>query len=159
MKQAERLQINFTGKCKEFEHFSSFNDEVVSLLRQSAPARTLIVVDYGYGLKTPHLVQDHLNLTGNNPLTGPNHPCGERFPVISNVYLRDNSLDLPYAIAAGLKAGIIPDADDLELTHSLGADCYSYNLIPTVLVAAHTGWKVLAIVIPEGYNQINELKI
>ncbi len=152
LKGAER--IDFTGALKDFRAFPEFSDDVVSLLRGTDSRDTVVVVDIGYALEKPipQLVVDHLNLTGYNPLVGPNNPIGERFPAVTCIYITDNKLlpQLPSAVAAGVKNRIVPSADEIELIKSLGADFYCYNLVPTMIVAAHAGWKVLGIVCPPG---------
>ncbi len=148
LKQA--LRIDFTGKLGGFKQFRSFGPDIVSLIRTPSEAQTLIVIDYGYGIKAPHLVRDHLNLTGTNPLIGPNDPCGERFPSVNDIYVVDDSVAC--GIAAGLKPGIKPSGDDVALMESLGADFYCFNLVPTMIVAAHSRYRVLAILVPEGFD-------
>lgn len=144
--------VDFTGKLDGFKHMSGFGDEFVRLVRSGSPPRSLVIVDRGVWMKEaqPLTVKDHLNLTGSNPLIGPNHPAGERFPVVQGVYVTDCLPALGQGIAAGLKAGLVPTGDDIALLRSLGADCCCYNLVPSMLIAAHAGLKVLGIVVGEG---------
>jgi purine-nucleoside phosphorylase len=100
--------------------------------------------------EAPHVVRDHLNLTGTNPLVGPNDPCGERFPSVNDVYITDLCPNLPRGVAAGLVGGVFPTREEMEFLRSLGADFCCYNLVPTMIVAAHAGLKVLGLVVPEG---------
>ncbi len=167
-------RIDFTGALPGFISFPQFNADTTSLLRDKEhESKILVVVDRAYGLKQvePHIVHDHLNFSGDNPLVGPNPACGDRFPVINNIYLtaeqtlspnrtlplRDPFMSLPTAVAAGLKVGVVPNDRELEVIASLGADCYCYNLVPTMLVAAHAGFKVLGILLPEGQELSEEL--
>lgn len=152
MSLTEAVKIDFGGKTPGFQAFARFSEDVVKLLRKPAQNKLLIMVDRGYGFKTavPQVVTDHLNLTGDNPLVGPNDPVGERFPSVNALYLTNCMPGVPGGVVAGLKAGIKPTVEELELIHSLGGDFYSYNLVPAAIVAAHAGWKVLGIVIPEG---------
>jgi len=159
--------FDFTGTIKEGQ-FSRFGNEVIEILRQSPPPKLAIVLDtaFGWQHKTPAMVRDHINLSGYNPLIGPNHPIGERFPVIQGIYNADDAerLALETVVVAGLKHGRRLSSDDAEFMHVLGADCYCFNVVPTMLVAAHAGCKVLAIVGPDNHTwqaeiaaKINEL--
>ncbi|MBK9201053.1 MAG: hypothetical protein IPP57_28620 [Candidatus Obscuribacter sp.] len=166
MKLRYAKRIDFTGQVKEFAQEAAFGESVIKMLRDKGKAEVAIVIDRAYGLKddTPYLISDHLNLSGNNPLVGPNDAIGQRFPVVNNIYLDANdtmdqeetwSLGNPlgkmqYAIAAGLHPGVTPTAAELEFIHKLGAKLYCYNLVPTMIVAAHAGLKVVGVALPEG---------
>ena len=148
--------IDFTGSVPGFEHHTSFDQNVVKLLRNGSSSKTLVVIDSGVmmpGVK-PYVVSDQVNLTGTNPLIGPNDSRGERFPVVNGVYVsrfEDLPLSaLPRGVAGGLKHGVVPTPHESEKLRSLGIDFCCYNLVPTMLVAAHAGWKVVALVVPRG---------
>src|SRR5262249_41903397 len=120
-------------------------------------SKQLILIDWMQGIGTgveAVLVRDHLNLTGSNPLTGPNHPCGERFTKVNDVYITDSIPTLKPIVAAGLKAKVVPYTDEEKLLKSIGADCWCYNLVPTVLVAAHAGFKVLGILLSQSTGKL-----
>lgn len=144
--------IDFTREAEGFLQLKSFGDRVISFVREGKGSQVLVVVDRGYMMRnaTPHVVRDHLNLTGTNPLVGPNDPCGERFPSVNGVYVTDLCPQLPRGVAAGLKPGVFPTREEMDFLSSLGADFCCYNLVPTMIVAAHAGFKVLGIVAPEG---------
>src|SRR5277367_3583649 len=126
LKEAKR--IDFTGTVAGCEQFQSYGDQVVSFIRNSRGPKILLVIDRGFafGKAVPHVVRDHLNLTGFNPLVGPNDSCGERFPAVNDIYLTDLLPGVPLAVAAGLKPGTVPSDDELALIRSLGADVYCY---------------------------------
>ncbi|HEY9713583.1 MAG TPA: hypothetical protein V6C72_08930 [Chroococcales cyanobacterium] len=146
--------IDFTGKLKGAEQHDAYSTEVAKSLRSAAGNKVVVVVDNGFGFEQEraHLVFDHLNFLGDNPLCGPNDPCGERFPVVNEIYLtewHEGALGkLPQGVLGGLKNGIKPDASEEKLARDLGAEFFSYNLVPTMIVAAHAGYKMVGIVIP-----------
>ena len=149
------LKIDFTGQIPDFHQFSKFGEDVTGVVRKGTSANRMVVVDWAVSprLKEPVVITDHLNLAGWTPLVGPNHPCGKRFPVVNDIYV--DHVDgirpqLKTAVAAGLRHGIRPAQDDLEMIGNLGADVCCYNLVPTMIVAAHAGYKVLALLLPEG---------
>ena len=155
MDLAKAKIFDFTGASGNGSGYKEFDATVAEELRKPVEEKVAIVIDYGWGFKTsaPHLVLDHLNLSGNNPLRGPNNPVGDRFPVVNGIYITDCDLDvlqsLKTGIVAGLRHGQKASASELEFLYSVGAGFYSYNVVPTMLVAAHAGWKVLAVVGPD----------
>ena len=166
----QAIRIDYTGSAPGFHQFDGYSDKVAELIRASrasiSDGKTLVVIDRGFNLPDdkPCIVTDHLNFTGDNPLVGPNPDCGERFPVVNDVYLELHQTTSPNktlplknplsraltGIAAGIKSGVEPAAAELEKMSSLGADFYCYNVVPTMLVAAHAGYKVFALALPEG---------
>lgn len=165
MKVEEARAIDFTGQIPGFRQFKEFDDTVVRFLRNGDACHSLVVVDWGRGMEghDPAIVGDHLNLTGWSPLVGPNDPVGPRFPVVNDVYDTDfrsgerKAPRLKQVVVAGLKNGVKPSDADVKLIKSLGADVYCYNVVPTMITAAHAGLKVLAILVPEGAKPSDEL--
>jgi purine-nucleoside phosphorylase len=147
--------IDFTGKVAGAQHFENFSDQVTKAIRNHAGAKVAVVIDSGFGFaaEAPHLVADHINLTGSNPLIGPNDACGERFPVVNNIYLTEPMPGkilpaIKRGVLGGLKHGCAPSAEEMSKLKTLGAEFFSYNLAQTMIVAAHSGWKVIGIVVP-----------
>jgi hypothetical protein len=159
-------RIDFTGEVEGFDKFDQFGPQVIDLIRTAGRGEVVIVVDRGYGFagghNQPQIIVDHLNLTGDNPLVGPNNPIGQRFPVVNDIYLSAiDTMDqdetwsignplgkLRNGIAAGVKHGLSLNHEDLSTVHKMGAGLYCYNLVPAMIVAAHAGHKVLGLVVP-----------
>jgi len=149
--------FDFSGLFPEYDQHSQFGKDVIANLRKSAnydQGETVLIIDEGFGLnERPFaLVNDHINLTGSSPLMGPNDHKGPRFPVINHVYTcldRDGSprKDIYQGVAAGLNPSCKPGKNDVEFMTKVGVDFWSYNLVPSMLVAAHAGWKVLALLV------------
>ena len=165
MKLRFARKVDFTGTIPGFTQFSEFGPEVAALVRDKGKAEVLIVVDHAFGMQhDASIVLDHLNLSGDNPLVGPNNSIGPRFPVVNNIYVSAaDTIDqeetwsvgnplgqLHNGIAAGVRAGLQLTDDDFELVKKFGAHFYCWNLVPTMLIAAHAGLKVLALVVPPG---------
>ena len=165
MKLRHAKKIDFTGTLANFAQFPAYGVDVAKLIRDRGREEAIIVVDHAFGMQYDAcLVVDHLNLTGDNPLVGPNDPIGQRFPVVNNIYVpAADTIDqeetwamgnplgqLHNGIAAGVKTGLRLADEEFQLVKKLGAHFYCWNLVPTMLVAAHAGLRVLAIVIPEG---------
>ena len=168
------MVIDFTGKVESVHQSQSFDEQLMQDVRGFAADNedaVFVLVDTGFGgnLSEVSVIADHLNLTGDNPLAGPNHPIGERFPVVNNVYCSLNelkdSLGLEGAngssstgiIVAGVKPGVVPTDEEIALISKLGADFYCYNLVPAALVAAHARKKVGAILVSPKMKQVKNI--
>lgn len=103
------------------------------------------------------IIADHINLTGQNPLLGPNEDSwGQRFPDMSGAY--DSSLiDLSVSVAEssdiaiqkGIYAGLLgPSLEtpaEIRFLNTIGADAVGLSTIMEVIAAAHAGMKILGL--------------
>lgn len=103
------------------------------------------------------IVKDHINLSGINPLAGPNdESVGPRFPDMSHAY--DPELRAMLAVAAreagvAVRTGIYlytlgPNFEtpaEVRMFAALGADVVGMSTVPECLVASHCGMKVAAL--------------
>jgi hypothetical protein len=145
------LLLDFTGSAPGFKALEKFDERFAELIRGEGKPQAVVVVDKAVGIPVngPVVVRDHLNFTGYSPLCGPNHPCGERFPVVQGIYVEDALPELPHLVAAGLVHGAKLTADDVEVVKKLGAETACYNLVPAMLIAAHARCKVLGVLVPD----------
>jgi purine-nucleoside phosphorylase len=103
------------------------------------------------------LIQDHINLTSQNPLIGPNDAeFGERFPDMSEAYSH-KLIALAKGVAAkeqvnvveGVYAGMLgPSYEtpaEIKFLGMIGADAVGMSTVPEVIVARHSGLDVLGI--------------
>lgn len=151
--------VDFTGKHKGFKHMKQFGQEFIDLVRNCKDgSRAVVILDTAIGGRytSPLVVKDHINLSGDNPLTGPNHPLGQRFPIVQGIYFTDCLKGANTGVAAGLCPGVKPTGEEQQALKEIGVDICSYNLVPSMLVAAHAGWKVLGVLIPEGATLSDE---
>jgi purine-nucleoside phosphorylase len=103
------------------------------------------------------LVTDHINLTGRNPLVGPNlDEFGPRFPDMSNVYpdelldlAREQALRSGILLREGVYVGILgPSLETPAETRFLrmaGADAVGMSTVSEAIVGVHCGMKIMAI--------------
>lgn len=104
------------------------------------------------------LVTDHINLTGRNPLIGPNlDEYGPRFPDMSRVYDPD-LIDL--AKSQALKAGIhlnqgvyvgltgpsLETPAETRFLRIIGADAVGMSTVAEVIAGVHCGLRIMVIV-------------
>ena len=103
------------------------------------------------------MVDDHLNLLGDNPLIGPNlHELGPRFPDMSEPYdralqalARQVGREEGVPLASGVYAAV-PDTNllgsaEYSMLRRLGADLVGTDLVGEAIVARHMGMRVLAL--------------
>jgi purine nucleoside phosphorylase len=144
--------VDYTGSYKGFQHLKQFGNDFVDLVRKCKDgAKAVVVIDKAIdsNVKAPLLVRDHINLSGDNPLLGPNDPIGQRFPVVQEIYYYDLPSGLASGVIAGLAPQVVPTSNDQKNLKEIGVDACSYNMVSSMLIAAHAGWKVLGIVVPE----------
>ncbi len=103
------------------------------------------------------LVTDHLNLSGSNPLHGPNDEAvGPRFPDMSAAYspalraaLKAAATALGIPLAEGVYAMVAgPSYEtpaEVRMLRLLGADCVGMSTVPEVIAAVHHGVPVVAL--------------
>jgi purine-nucleoside phosphorylase len=114
-----------------------------------------INVEYGQGALV--ILRDHINLQGQNPLTGANDErFGPRFPDMSYTYskrYREIALEeagrLAIAPREGVYAGLAgPSYEtpaEIRYLRGIGADLVGMSTVPEAIVARHMGMNVLAI--------------
>jgi purine-nucleoside phosphorylase len=102
-------------------------------------------------------ITDHINLTGQNPLVGPNEEAlGPRFPDVSQAYDPRLALALEEAAQAArqaLRAGVYlmmtgPSYEtpaEIRMARVLGADAVGMSTVPEVIAAAQMGVPVCGI--------------
>lgn len=103
------------------------------------------------------LITDHINMTGVNPLSGPNLSAfGPRFPDMTEAYdaamriialevAREKGIGLREGIYAGLPGPSYETPAEIRMCRALGADAVGMSTIPEVIVANHMGMRVLGI--------------
>jgi inosine/guanosine/xanthosine phosphorylase family protein len=103
------------------------------------------------------IVSDHINMSGQNPLIGPNDPkIGPRFPDMSRAYDPDLRAKLRAAAsAAGVSVteGVYvytlgPNFEtpaEIRMFAALGANAVGMSTVPECLAAVHCGMKVVAL--------------
>ncbi len=103
------------------------------------------------------VLTDHINMTGHNPLTGPNvEAWGPRFPDMSQVYcpaLREKAMQAALRCGQRLEQGVyvavagpsLETPAETRMLRILGADAVGMSTVPEAIVARHMGMRVLGI--------------
>ena len=105
------------------------------------------------------LVKDHINLLGTNPLIGPNDDqLGPRFPDMFNAYdkvlleiasqvAEANKIKTYRAVYAAMTGPSLETPAEYRMIRIIGADVVGMSTVPEVIVAAHSGLRVLALAV------------
>lgn len=110
------------------------------------------------------LIEDHINLTGENPLVGPNeNNWGLRFPHMLDAYDRElarlaveagDALEVKVkpGIYAGLKGPSLETPAEIRFLKIIGADAVGFSTVPEAIAAVHGGMRVLGLSIITNIN-------
>jgi len=103
------------------------------------------------------LIRDHINLTGDSPLRGPNIPeLGTRFPDMRNAYdvelielaqrvAVEHSIPLRQGVYVAVSGPTYETEAELRMLQSFGADAVGMSTVPEVIAARHSGLRVLGL--------------
>ncbi|OBR63002.1 purine-nucleoside phosphorylase [Paenibacillus oryzae] len=103
------------------------------------------------------LISDHINLTGKNPLIGPNdNELGVRFPDMSEAYSKrlrgiaseianEQGFSLQEGVYVGLLGPTYETPAEIRMLRALGADAVGMSTVAEVIAARHSGIEVVGI--------------
>ena len=114
-------------------------------------------INSAYGQGALVVLRDHINLQGQNPLTGPNDErFGHRFPDMSYTYskrfreialeeARKNSIVPHEGVYAALAGPSYETPAEIRFLRTIGADLVGMSTVPEAIAARHMGIELLAI--------------
>jgi purine-nucleoside phosphorylase len=152
-----------SGRCHVYEGHDlrtvTFATRVLGVLG----VKTLILTNAAGGVNTGFsqgalmVIDDHLNLIGNNPLVGVNDErFGPRFPDMTEVYssrlrvaadhaARAIGLPLPHGVYVALLGPSYETPAEIRYLRTIGADAVGMSTVPEAIVARHMGMEVLGL--------------
>lgn len=140
-------------------------DEVVFPARvmTSLGLDALVITNASGGINSKYfpgeivMIKDHINLTGRNPLIGPNNPTwGPRFPDMTYAYnpelrevfkkvAKNEGIDLKEGIYVGVSGPTYETPAEINMFRVVGGDMVGMSTVPEVIAAHHMGAKVVAL--------------
>jgi purine-nucleoside phosphorylase len=103
------------------------------------------------------LITDHINLTGTNPLIGPNEDSwGPRFPDMTRAYdealiaaaesiANASGVHLQKGIYVGLTGPSLETPSEVKFLQTIGAEAVGFSTVHEVIAAVHSGMRVLGL--------------
>ncbi|MBO9597168.1 MAG: purine-nucleoside phosphorylase [Cohnella sp.] len=158
-----RNVVLMRGRFHMYEGYEPERTAFPVRVMKALGVRTLLVTNAAGGVNMSYkpgnlmLISDHLNLTGRNPLIGPNdNALGARFPDMSEAYSRrlraiakDTAAELGFSVQEGVYVGLLgPNYEtpaEIRMLRTLGADAVGMSTVSEVIVARHSGIEVLGI--------------
>jgi len=158
-----RNVVLMRGRFHMYEGYEPERTAFPVRVMKALGVRMLLVTNAAGGVNTSYkpgnlmLISDHLNMTGRNPLIGPNdNALGARFPDMSEAYSRrlraiakETAAELGFSVQEGVYVGLLgPNYEtpaEIRMFRTLGADAVGMSTVSEVIVARHSGIEVLGI--------------
>ncbi|WP_319523399.1 purine-nucleoside phosphorylase [uncultured Desulfosarcina sp.] len=149
-----------------FHLYEGYTPEQVTFpirVMQTLGVRSLILSNAAGGMNAAFhegdlmVIGDHINLTGENPLIGPNEEeWGPRFPDMTAAYDKDLmdlcrqsaeslGIALQSGVYAGLKGPSLETPSEIRYLKTIGADAVGFSTVMETIAAVHAGLRVLAL--------------
>ena len=151
------------GRFHLYEGYSPLSVTFPIRVMQTLGVKILFVTNAAGGLNPTYrpgdimIIKDHINLSGANPLVGPNHDdWGDRFPDMTQAYdkqlisLVENAgegsdIALRKGIYIGLPGPALETPAEVRFLKTIGAEAVGFSTVQEVIAAVHAGLKVLGL--------------
>ena len=155
--------IAMQGRFHLYEGYSPAEVTFPIRVMQTLGVKRIILLNAAGGLNPRFragdimIISDHINLTGVNPLTGPNDErWGIRFPDMIRAYDPDLSalaetagkesgIVLQKGVYAGLTGPSLETPAETRFLKTIGADAVGFSTVQETIAAVHGGMKVLGL--------------
>lgn len=162
--------ISMQGRFHLYEGYTPQQISFPIRVMKALGVRTLVISAAAGGLNPLFqagelmLITDHINLTGHNPLRGPNvDPWGPRFPDMAEPYRRhlqdlaietalDEKLPLHRGVYVGVLGPSLETAAETRLLRAMGADAVGMSVVMEVITAVHAGMSVMGVAVITNVN-------
>ncbi len=155
--------IAMQGRFHLYEGYSPLEVSFPVRVMQMLGVKYLIISNASGGINPSFspgdimIIKDHINLTGNNPLTGPNdETLGLRFPDMTEVYdkrlaklaekvARQAGVSVNKGIYAGLSGPSLETPAETRFLRFIGGDAVGFSTIMEAIAGIHAGMKILGL--------------
>lgn len=155
--------IAMHGRFHLYEGYSPADVTFPIRVMQELGVKILILSNAAGGLNPDFkvgnimIIKDHINLTGSNPLIGPNEDSwGIRFPDMSMAYDKKLALlaedagakagmKMQKGVYAGLKGPSLETPAEVRFLKTIGAEAVGFSTVLEVISAVHGGMRVLGL--------------
>jgi purine-nucleoside phosphorylase len=167
---AHRPVVVLQGRVHLYEGYSSREVAFCIRVLQELGVGTLIQTNASGGLNPDFsagdimVIADHINLTGTNPLMGPNNErWGPRFPDMTAAYspvlrrlagtvARQQGIMVRSGVYVGLHGPSLETPAEMRFLRTIGADAVGFSTVTETLAAVHAGMQVLGLSIITNMN-------
>ncbi|MBS3758420.1 MAG: purine-nucleoside phosphorylase, partial [Desulfobacterales bacterium] len=155
--------IAMQGRFHLYEGYAAATVVFPVRVMQAMGVHTLVLSNASGGINlnfTPGdimLIQDHINLTGDNPLLGPNIDAwGIRFPDMTAVYdpiliqlsekiAKSNGIPLQKGVYIGLKGPSLETPSETRFLREIGGDAVGFSTVMEAIAGVHAGMRILGL--------------
>lgn len=153
----------FQGRFHSYEGHSQENVVLPVRTLSMLGASKLILTNAAGGINADFkpgdlvCIDDHINLTGKNPLIGPNdNDYGERFPDMTDAYnsqlsqllietAKESGFELRKGVYAAMSGPSYETPAEIRMLRTIGADMIGMSTVPECIAANHAGLTVCGI--------------
>jgi purine-nucleoside phosphorylase len=149
-----------------FHYYEGYDMETIAFpvrVMNRLGIKTLVLTNAAGGINTSYkpgdlmIMCDHINMTGQNPLRGPNdEEIGLRFPDLSTLYnpelnevlvkvAQENGIDYQKGVYAWMSGPSFETPAEIRMLRTLGADAVGMSTVPEAITAHHCGIKVAGV--------------
>lgn len=159
----DKQVIAMKGRFHYYEGYSMKEVTFPVRVMKALGVKLLLVTNACGGLN-PNLypgalvvINDHINMTGNNPLIGPNYSeLGPRFPDMSDAYDKDLvklvhrvgkeiRIETHEGVYVSISGPTYSSKAESKMFQLIGADTIGMSTVPEVIIAKHSGMKIIGI--------------
>lgn len=174
-----RRVVAMEGRFHAYEGYTM--DQITFPVRvmRALGAKALVVSNACGGLNPAYqkgelmLIDDHINLMGDNPLVGPNDDSlGPRFPDMCQPYdpeflklaeriATEEKIAVRRGVYVALTGPCLETRAEYRFLRTIGADVVGMSTVPEVIVGVHAGFRILGVsivtdvCIPETLQPVN----